>query len=123
MHRLTEQEAARARPLIIRLAKESGIVTQNVDDDTAIETLREVCTATLPQPAERPAIVEPARQFAALPINDAQATRIAVIRSGFTLLNETVVAACKPGRYLSLVSTALEEACMWCVKSITHEPL
>jgi hypothetical protein len=120
---LTDREVARARPLIIRLAKESGIVTHNLDDDAAIETLREVCTATLPKPPERPAFVEPARPFASLPINDAQAVRIASIRSGFTLLHDTIIAACKPGRYLSLVMTALEEACMWCVKSVTHEPL
>jgi hypothetical protein len=120
---IAPEMAQRVRPLLVRLAKESGIVGREIDDSAAIEKLRDACTATLPKPAERPAFVEPARIFASLPITNSQAVRIASIRSGFTLLHDTIIAACKPGRYLSLVLTALEEACMWCVKSITHEPL
>jgi hypothetical protein len=120
---ITQEMAQRARPLLVRLAKESGIVGREIDDSAAIMVLRDTCAAVLPKPPGQPAFVEPARQFASLPISNTQAVRIASIRSAITLAHETIAAACKPGRYFSLTATALEEACMWAVKSVTHEPL
>lgn len=112
----------RAKPLIARLARESGIVSPTADDPTALDLLKQLLDAATKQP-EPPVLVQPARAFASLPCNEAQAVRIGVLRSDFTKLYDTVIASCKPGRYLSLGNTALEEACMWFVKSVTHEPL
>lgn len=60
-------------------------------------------------------------RFASQRLDDAGAMRVAVVKSGCSLLLKTIEEACPHNRHRSLAITALEEACMWAVKAISHE--
>lgn len=59
-------------------------------------------------------------RFASQVLTDGGAVRVAVIKSGCSKLLETIEVACPEGRHRALAITALEEACMWAVKAISH---
>lgn len=59
--------------------------------------------------------------YDSFPVNDEQVKQIKEIREAFSVLTQTVEERTPKGRYLSLVQTKLEEACMFAVKGITHQ--
>lgn len=69
-----------------------------------------------------PLYITPADRFAATAMTADQLTRVAAIRAAFALTMGVVEISCDNGRERSLVTTALEEACMWAVKAISREP-
>ncbi len=58
--------------------------------------------------------------FTSVQTTDTQQKAIQDIRTAFNDLLEKVTIHTTNGRYLSLVTTKLEEACMFAVKGITH---
>lgn len=57
------------------------------------------------------------------PVSEKTAQEIADLRQAYSVLHrilEGKVGSPHSGRYLALAKTALEESCMWAVKSLTH---
>lgn len=59
-------------------------------------------------------------RFASQTLDAGGTARVAVVKSAFTMLLTTIEDACPHNRWRSLAITALEEACMWAVKAISH---
>lgn len=59
--------------------------------------------------------------FESVTLSDAQKIQIDMIRHCFKVLYLNLNALLDNGRYKSLAMTSIEEACMWAVKSVTHE--
>lgn len=121
-------DRARVRRAMVDFARKHGILAERDDateesDDAALDDLLQLTAFAQGRDADRPVIVEIAKPFSTQPVSEHGALRMAVIRSAFTLTASSVEEACKAGRYRSLAMTALEEACMWAIKSITHEPI
>lgn len=124
----------KAGPALVDLAKRLGIVAADLAKDQVLDTLRDLLDHVHPtreptfpgaspsQPIGQEPIIRPDARFDTMLVDDAGAVRIGVLRSSFTLNGRTVEEACGPGRYRALALTALEEACMWAIKSVTHEP-
>jgi hypothetical protein len=54
-------------------------------------------------------------------LSDEQITQVRQIRDAFKAAAEALLKAANEGRYRSLALTALEEGCMWAVKSVSQE--
>lgn len=59
--------------------------------------------------------------YDSFPVTDKQAQDVKQIRENFSLLTDVLTQLVPNGRYLSIVQTKLEEACMFAVKGITHQ--
>jgi hypothetical protein len=59
--------------------------------------------------------------YDSFPVTDKQAQDVKQIRENFSLLSDVLTQLVPNGRYLSIVQTKLEEACMFAVKGITHQ--
>ena len=59
--------------------------------------------------------------YDSFPVTDKQAQDVKQIRENFSLLSDVLTHLVPNGRYLSIVQTKLEEACMFAVKGITHQ--
>lgn len=71
--------------------------------------------------ADTPVLHAEHPRFASQALDDKGAVRVAVVKSGCSALLATIEQACPHNRHRSLAITALEEACMWAVKAISHE--
>jgi hypothetical protein len=74
----------------------------------------------VPDPADAPVLVREHPRFASQVLDSGEAARVAVVKSGFSLLLDTIETAVPHNRHRALAITALEEACMWAVKGISH---
>jgi hypothetical protein len=131
-----------ARKMIAAVAKEAGINNDSYNNIEAAEAIREIIDASLPThpksqaiaaAAARPTLPEnfptaPAKatevtegRFQARAIEPEQSQRIVAIRAAFEAVETIVTRVLAAGRYRALVLTALEEACMWAVKAVSHE--
>ena len=54
--------------------------------------------------------------------NEEDLPRIEAVREAFRTLEATIAPHIKPCRCSSIHKTKLEEACMWAIKGIVHEP-
>jgi len=59
--------------------------------------------------------------YDSFPVSERQALLVREVRANFSNLSEWISDNLSQGRYLSLVETKLEEACMFAIKSITHQ--
>lgn len=66
------------------------------------------------------AVKEIAHEFASWPMDEQQLKHVSVLRGKFDELLSHICAVTPPqnGRYLSIVKTKLEEACMFTIKGI-----
>ena len=55
-------------------------------------------------------------EFAALAMNDTAVAKCRVIREAFSEALTAIKQHVKPGRELALVTTKLQEACMWAIR-------
>ena len=55
-------------------------------------------------------------EFAALAMNDTAVAKSRVIREAFSEALTAIKQHVKPGRELALVTTKLQEACMWAIR-------
>ena len=120
----------KVRAALLKLAEETGVIATMLDPDAALDTLGALVDYA--RGAERdehehthadapPVLVKEHPRFASQRLDEAGATRVAVVKSGCTILLDTIEQACPHNRHRSLAITALEEACMWAVKAISHE--
>ena len=59
--------------------------------------------------------------YDSFPVTDKQVELVKEIRKEFSDLSEILSENVPKGRYLSLVETKLEEACMFAIKAVTHQ--
>jgi len=59
--------------------------------------------------------------YDSFPVTEAQVQDIKQIRETFSSLTDLLTEIVPNGRYLSIVNTKLEEACMFAIKGITHQ--
>ena len=61
-------------------------------------------------------------EFAAVAMNDTAVEKCRVIREAFSEALTAIKQHVKPGRELALVTTKLQEACMWAVRGVAMDP-
>ena len=61
-------------------------------------------------------------EFAALAMNDTAIEKCRVIREAFSEALTTIKQHVKPGRELALVTTKMQEACMWAIRGVAMDP-
>lgn len=125
MRAVEEMDTTEREGLLADLVRSLGGAAARAVIDRIHPPERPEPNAPLPRDQEpiAPLIITPDDRFASKQVDAAGGTRIAVLRSAFTLNGRTVEEACGPGRYRALALTALEEACMWAIKSVSHEPV
>ena len=62
------------------------------------------------------------KEFQAVAMNDAAVEKCRVIREAFSEALTAIKQHVKPGRELALVTTKLQEACMWAVRGVAMDP-
>ncbi len=62
------------------------------------------------------------KEFQAVAMNDAAVEKCRTIREAFSTALESVTAQLGPGRELSIVTTKLQEACMWAIRGLSQLP-
>ena len=61
-------------------------------------------------------------EFQAIAMNDAAVDKCRVIREAFSTALDAVTAQLGPGRELSIVSTKMQEACLWAMSGLAKLP-
>jgi len=61
-------------------------------------------------------------EFQSIAMNDAAVAKCRVIREAFSTALDAVTAQLGPGRELSLVTTKMQEACMWAIRGLAQKP-
>lgn len=117
----------RVTKALVNLSRQLAVLADAGDaisDADALDDLRALLDLVQGRTASeqsQPVLTPPAYRFASHVTDDAGVMRMSVLRSAFTVCLDAMEAATHHGRYRSLATTALEEACMWAVKSVTHE--
>ena len=61
-------------------------------------------------------------EFQAIAMNDAAVDKCRVIREAFSTALDSVTAQLGPSRELSIVTTKMQEACMWAIRGLAQKP-
>ena len=61
-------------------------------------------------------------EFQAIAMNDAAVDKCRVIREAFSTALDAVTAQLGPSRELSIVTTKMQEACMWSIRGLAQKP-
>ena len=61
-------------------------------------------------------------EFAAVAMNDTAVEKCRAIREAFSEALTTIKQHVKPGRELALVTTKMQEACMWAIRGVAMDP-
>ena len=61
-------------------------------------------------------------EFQAIAMNDAAIDKCRVIREAFSTALDSVTAQLGPSRELSIVTTKMQEACMWAIRGLAQKP-
>jgi len=62
-------------------------------------------------------------EFAAVAMNDNAVEKCRAIREAFSEALTTIKQHVKPGRELALVTTKMQEACMWAIRGVAMDTL
>ena len=60
-------------------------------------------------------------EFQAVAMNDGAVEKCRTIREAFSTALESVTAQLGPGRELSIVTTKMQEACMWAIRGLSQK--
>jgi hypothetical protein len=129
-----------ARKMIVALARESGVLGESLDNYEGAKVIAELFAplqvvaqastdpvhapflpSALPTYPRREPVREITDRFGVRAMDETQQLRVVGIRATFRAVEQVLTHAVAPGRYLSLCFTALEEACMYAVKGVSHE--
>jgi len=61
-------------------------------------------------------------EFSAIAMNDSAVEKCRVIRKSFSDALSAIKQHIKPGRELALVTTKMQEACMWAIRGVAMDP-
>lgn len=61
-------------------------------------------------------------EFRAIAMNDDAVAKCGIIRDAFSTALDAVVAQLGPSRELSIVTTKMQEACMWAIRGLAQKP-
>ena len=61
-------------------------------------------------------------EFQAIAMNDVAVEKCRVIREAFSTALDAVTAQLGPSRELSIVTTKMQEACMWAIRGLAQKP-
>ena len=61
-------------------------------------------------------------EFSAIAMNDIAVEKCRVIREAFSEALTAIKQHVKPGRELALVTTKMQEACMWAIRGVAMDP-
>lgn len=61
-------------------------------------------------------------EFQAVAMNNAAVDKCRVIREAFSTALDAVTAQLGPSRELSIVTTKMQEACMWAIRGLAQKP-
>ena len=61
-------------------------------------------------------------EFQAIAMNDSAVDKCRVIREAFSTALDAVTEQLGPGRELSIVTTKMQEACMWAMRGLAQKP-
>lgn len=61
-------------------------------------------------------------EFSAINMNDSAVEKCRVIRKSFSDALSAIKQHVKPGRELAIVTTKMQEACMWSIRGIAMDP-
>lgn len=62
------------------------------------------------------------KEFQAVAMNDTAVAKCRMIREAFSTALDSVTAQLGPGRELSIVTTKMQEACMWAIRGLSQKP-
>lgn len=121
-----DEQLRKARPILLRVVRNAGIVGEHLSDEGVAETVRAILDGPRDEPHETDAHdttavigkVDP--RLDTRRVDDRGALRIAILRSAYSLCLTTLEDAAPAGRHRSLAVTALEESCLWAVKAVSH---
>lgn len=127
-----------ATKMIVALAREAGVIHHELDNYAGAEAIRDILAegtnvpgrtvpaertlpASLPKAPRDTAETVVRERFKPRTADEHQQQRMVGIRATFQAVEDIIVHVTPKGRYQSLVLTALEEACMWAIKAVSHE--
>ena len=61
-------------------------------------------------------------EFSAINMDDSAVEKCRVIRKSFSDALSAIKQHVKPGRELALVTTKIQDACMWAIRGVTMDP-